>query len=216
MIRKSFELNEQTLSVIEEIGGHMPGGFFIYQAAEPETLIYANRAVLRIFGCADLEEFKTLTGFTFRGMVHPEDYRSISESLQQQIGKSEDAMDFIEYRIIRKDGEIRWVNDYGHYSETETYGGVYVVFISDITEKRAQRMKGNAIREGEKRALQEKLIRQEQHQKELNSMITARASDYRSIYHVDAVIASPTIYLDGKVQNWGTKLYKELGFIDMV
>ena len=185
MIRKSFELNEQTLSVIEEIGGHMPGGFFIYQAAEPETLIYANRAVLRIFGCADLEEFKTLTGFTFRGMVHPEDYRSISESLQQQIGKSEDAMDFIEYRIIRKDGEIRWVNDYGHYSETETYGGVYVVFISDITEKRAQRMKGNAIREGEKRALQEKLIRQEQHQKELNSMITAMASDYRSVYHVD-------------------------------
>ena len=37
----------------------------------------------------------------------------------------------------------------------------------------------------------------------------------RSIYHVDAVIASPTIYLDGKVQNWGTKLNKELGFIDM-
>ena len=38
MTRNSFELNEQTLSVIEEIGGHMPGGFFIYQAEEPETL----------------------------------------------------------------------------------------------------------------------------------------------------------------------------------
>lgn len=37
----------------------------------------------------------------------------------------------------------------------------------------------------------------------------------RSFYHVDAVIASPTIYLDGAVQNDGTILNKELGFIDM-
>ena len=29
------------------------------------------------------------------------------------------------------------------------------------------------------------------------------------------MIASPTIYLDGVVQNEGTKLNKELGFIDM-
>ena len=61
MNRNSFELNEQTLSVIEEIGGHMPGGFFIYQAEAPETLIYANRAVLNIYGCADLDDIVTTT-----------------------------------------------------------------------------------------------------------------------------------------------------------
>ena len=32
MAGKKFELTEDTLSVIEEIGGHMPGGFFIYKA----------------------------------------------------------------------------------------------------------------------------------------------------------------------------------------
>lgn len=41
-----FELNEQTLSVIEEPGGHMPGDFFIYKAEEPEDLLYANEALL--------------------------------------------------------------------------------------------------------------------------------------------------------------------------
>ncbi len=147
MSKKSFALTEQTLSIIEEIGGHMPGGFFIYRAEEPEELIYANKPVFEIFGCADLEEFKALTGFTFRGMVHPGDYHSISASIVDQIETSEDLMDHAEYRIIRKNGDVRWVDDYGHYTETKAYGGVYVVFISDITEKRALREEGTAIRD---------------------------------------------------------------------
>ena len=147
MIGKKFELTEDTLSIIEEIGGHMPGGFFMYKAAEPEELIYANKPVFEIFGCANLEEFKDLTGFTFKGMVHPDDYERISVSIVQQIGTSEDQMDYAEYRIIRKDGRIRWVDDYGHYCETKAYGGIYVVFISDITEKREQRETDKATRD---------------------------------------------------------------------
>ncbi len=147
MKNRGLVFNEQTLSIIEEIGGHMPGGFFIYLAKEPEKLIYANKAVFDIFGCADLEEFRTLTGFTFKGMVHPEDYHQISASIVRQIENSEDHMDYAEYRIIRKDGAERWVDDYGHYTETEAYGGVYVVFISDITEKRAKREEDSAVRD---------------------------------------------------------------------
>ena len=147
MVARGFELTEETLSVIEEIGGHMPGGFFIYKAEEPEELIYANKPVFDIFGCADMAEFRVLTGFTFRGMVHPEDYDSISASIVQQIDANEDHMDYAEYRITRKDGRIRWVDDYGHYCETKAYGGVYVVFISDITEKREQRETDKATRD---------------------------------------------------------------------
>lgn len=90
MNEKHFDLTEDTLPVVEEIGGHMPGGFFIYNAKEPEELIYANKPVFDIFGCADLAEFKALTGFTFRGMVHPEDYGRITASIAQQICASED------------------------------------------------------------------------------------------------------------------------------
>ena len=164
MMRNRFELNDQTLSVIEEIGSHMPGGFFIYQTEAPEKLIYANKAVFNIYGCADLEEFKSYTGFKFKGLVHPDDYQKVCDSIIQQINTSKDRMDYTEYRIIRRDGAVRWVDDYGHYTETETYGGIYVVFISDITEK---------------------VLSQEKHQKDLDSMITAMASDYRSVYHVD-------------------------------
>ncbi len=139
MAGKIFELTEETLSVIEEIGGHMPGGLFIYKADEPRELIYANQPVFDIYGCADLEEFRTLTGFMFRGMVHPEDYDRVCTSILQQISTNEDHMDYAEYRITRKDGKIRWVDDYGHFCQTKAYGEIYVVFISDITEKKEQR-----------------------------------------------------------------------------
>ena len=33
---------------------------------------------------------------------------------------------------------MRWVDDYGHFSQTKTHGGVYYVFISDITDKKVQ------------------------------------------------------------------------------
>ena len=147
MTGRMFELTEETLSVIEEIGGHMPGGFFIYQSKEPEELIYANKPVFDIFGCANQEEFRALTGYTFRGMVHPEDYERITCSITQQISESDDQMDYAEYRITRRDGTVRWVDDYGHYCETEAYGGIYVVFIWDITEKREQRETDKATRD---------------------------------------------------------------------
>ena len=147
MFEKNFELNEQTLSFVEALGSHMPGGFFIYKAEQPEELLYANKACVDIFGCDDLEDFKKLTGFTFKGMLHPEDYRAVSDSIVHQIENSDDNMDYVEYRIVRKDGAVRWVDDYGQYSETETYGGVYYVFISDITEKHEANEKATRMRD---------------------------------------------------------------------
>ena len=155
MFGKKFNLNEETIPVIEEIGSHMPGGFFIYKAEQPEELLYANKAVFDIFGCRDLEEFKELTGYTFRGMLHPDDYAQISSAITNQINDSDDQLDYVEYRIIRKDGSVRWVDDYGRYTETENYGGIYYVFISDITEKRLRLETDMAARQAVVEALSE-------------------------------------------------------------
>ena len=150
-----FELNEQTIPVVADIGSYMPGGFFIYKAGGNEELIYANKAVLNIFGCSDLDEFKELTGYTFKGMLHPDDYAQITDSINEQIAVNEDNLDYVEYRIIRKDGAVRWVDDYGHYTETEAYGGIYYVFISDITEKREKMEEDKAVRQAVIEALGE-------------------------------------------------------------
>ena len=146
MFGEHFEFNDNTLPIVEQIGFHMPGGFFIYKAEGDEELLYANRAVLDIFGCESLEEFKELTGYTFKGMLHPDDYIQISKSIKQQIDNNDDNLDYVEYRIIRKDGKIRWVDDYGHYTKTQAYGGIYYVFISDITDKKEQAESDKALR----------------------------------------------------------------------
>ena len=164
MFGQHFTFNEETMHIIEELGRHMPGGFFIYRAEKPEELLYANHAVLEIFGCRDLEEFKAHTGYTFQGMLYPDDYDAVSQSIDEQIADNEDRFDHVVYRIVRRDGSIRWVDDYGHYTNTEQLGGIYYVFISDITDQKT---------------------REERQTLEMSHMITAMASDYRCVYHVD-------------------------------
>ncbi len=133
----AYDFNEQTLDVLFWMGDNIPGGLFIYHTEEPYDLVYANHAVRGIYGCATLEEFKELTGFTFRGMVHPDDFDAIQSSIEQQIAVDTDGkQDYVEYRIVRKDGEERWVDDYGHIAHLPTYGDVFYVFITDVTEKR--------------------------------------------------------------------------------
>ncbi len=176
MFGKNFVLNEHTMGIIEEIGRHMPGGFFIYRAEGDEELIYANDAVISLFGCDDLEDFKKLTGYTFRGMLHPEDYATVKNSVNDQIRMSSEHIDHVEYRIVRKDGSVRWIDDYGHYTETDNYGGIYYVFIADITEQHD---------ETERNDLKERLISEQFRRQQQDKMITALASDYRSVYHID-------------------------------
>ncbi len=175
---KHFELNEHTMHIVEEIGRHMPGGFFIYRAGGDEELIYANKAVCRIFGCETLSEFRELTGYTFRGMILPEDYDELSASIAEQMKNSDEKLGYAEYHIKRKDGVVRFADGYGHFTETQFYGGIFYVFMSDITEKKEKAEHENKLLVKEVQAEQALRI-------QLDKMINALASDYRSVYHVD-------------------------------
>ncbi|MBQ6381374.1 MAG: response regulator [Clostridia bacterium] len=165
--RKEIFSQDSFGSALEWLGEQMPGGFFIYRASD-EEILYINKPALHIFGCERVEQFAEITGNTFKGMVYPEDYESIRNSINEQIQKNSiGKLDYVEYRIVRRDGAIRWLEDYGHYHDNGESGGVYYVFISDITEKREQFEMVQDVREQQDR------------------MITALASDYRSVYHID-------------------------------
>lgn len=124
----------------------MPGGFLIYYAEHEEKIIYANKALLRLFQCSSFQDFQELTGNSFRGIVHPEDYDRVEMSIWEQIAESQYDFDYVEYRIIRKDGTIGWVEDYGHYVRSDSAGGIFYVFIGDATEKHhRQQMERNAL-----------------------------------------------------------------------
>lgn len=170
MLMSEKQQDMKTVIFFKKIMDEMPGGFFIYRADGDEELIYANAAMLRIFGCDTMEEFQELTGNSFKGIVHPEDLDEVEKSIWQQIRLSHYDLDYVEYRIIRKDGEIRWVEDYGHFIHSEK-GDFFYVFAGDATEKKRRREK-----EHEK-------FRQEQLRR--GGIIEALSGDYESIFYVD-------------------------------
>lgn len=137
----SLLLSDETFPVIEQITMGMPGGFFIYHADGDEELIYANKALIHMYGCRDLEEFQEFTGYRFPGLVHPDDLEMVEKEIKTQISGSEDKLDYVEYRFLRKDGSVRWVEDYGHFVHTDLYGDVFYVFMEDATERYLERQR---------------------------------------------------------------------------
>ncbi len=152
--------------------------------------------MLKIFRCNDLAEFKRHTGNSFKGVVHANDLDTVEKSISEQIANSPECLDYVEYRIVRKDGIVRWVEDYGHYIHSETAGNFYYVFISDATEKVTRRMAETAtiINAGKQKEQQlqnliqeydreRKLIRQEHLQR--LEVIEGLSVNYDSILYAD-------------------------------
>lgn len=130
------EEEERRHTRMAESLANMSDGFFIYRALEDEHILYANPAVMDIFGCASMRELLDHVQSSFRGMVHPEDLARVEWEIQNQIRNSDGNMDYVQYRIIRRDGEIRWVDDCGHL-ENSKWGEehrLFYVFIRDITD----------------------------------------------------------------------------------
>ena len=69
-------------------------------------------------------------------MVHPDDLERIENEIGEQIGQSQRKMDYVEYRITRKDGSVIWVDDYGHLVKDEKQGSIFYVFISESKDQR--------------------------------------------------------------------------------
>ncbi len=136
--------NIQTAYEAVKFMDEMPGGFLIYHADDNEQIIYANKALLRIFQCSTLQEFRKITNNSFQGIVYPEDLDEVEQSIKEQISASQYDLDYVEYRIIRKDGSLRWIEDYGHYIYSEFAGGIFYVFIGDATEKKKKHLEEKA------------------------------------------------------------------------
>ena len=163
---------------IDDIVQGIPGGFFIYRAGGGEELLYANDAMLHLFRCDTLEEFRALTGNSFKGIVHPEDLERVEQYIDRQIDSDSSALDYVEYRIIRKDGEICWVEDFGHLVHDEKQGDLFYVFISDITE-RIRRLNRERIIHQE--MIEEASSREQRYME----MIQALSRDYTNVYWVN-------------------------------
>ena len=130
----------------------MSDGFFIYRADAEERILFANPKAVHLFGCQTATEFRELTSNTFPGLVYPEDIKRVQWEIHSQVKESDRNMDYIRYRIIRKDGEIRWIDDIGHMETSEFMDGpkMFYVFISDVTDEMTEAEKEYLIAESKR------------------------------------------------------------------
>ena len=125
----------QTIRLME----HMPGGFLLCRADGSEEILFANRALLRIFQCSTPEELREAANGSFRGLVHPGDVAAVKERAQRQVDAGQLDLDCAEYRVIRRDGAVRWVEARGHFVRSTHSGSYFYVFMTDSTEQRLDR-----------------------------------------------------------------------------
>lgn len=110
----------------------LPGGIFRYAADREEKIDFVSQGLLELYGYTE-DEFRRATNNCFGGMVYPEDLERVQREIREQIAK--DINDQVTYRIVRKDGTIRWVEDRGKIIMDPDGKCWFYVVLLDITEK---------------------------------------------------------------------------------
>ncbi len=111
----------------------MPGGLFRYRADGKEELDYVSQGLVEMFGCESADDFRALVGNSFQGIVLPEDLERVQSEIESQIAV--DQTDSVTYRIRRKDGEVRWIEDRGRLVVDSKGVAWFYVSVLDITDK---------------------------------------------------------------------------------
>ena len=109
-------------------------GFWIVEPA-PLRPLYINKAFSQIFGL-DMEALRE-NPWLFVERIHPEERALEVASFKQWAADDTEDVYFGEYRIVRADGQIRWIRDRG--SKLRDAGGkIYRLqgIVEDITDQR--------------------------------------------------------------------------------
>ena len=123
--------------ISNQVAENTPGGFFIYAAEENDQFFFINKNMLRMLGYT-LAEFQIKFHNRFRNMIYAEDRETTLQSIEEQI-KQNGQFDSVDYRIEKKDGELIWVHDEGHYIVDSAGRPWFYVTIYDMSKAVTER-----------------------------------------------------------------------------
>ena len=122
-------------SILEHAMDGMPGGVLVYRADETEEILYANSWLIHTLGCLDMDDFMAVTGGTFKSFVHPCDAEKVEKNIERQISSGADVFDYVNYRIVTKDGTVKTMEEFGHRLQVPGIGPVFYVFFLDSSAR---------------------------------------------------------------------------------
>lgn len=118
------------LGNVEEILNCHISGFHQYVLTQPVHLVFVSQNFCELLGCTK-EELLSENADLYEAFVHPADRKRYSDFLHTLAQKEQTAS--LRYRIVRKDGEVRYVSDTvtAKRLENDTLAGDSV--LTDIT-----------------------------------------------------------------------------------
>ncbi len=103
----------------------------------PPRLVFANRAVAEILGYT-VDELLSLSAEKTPSLIHPEDQDTFFQRYAQRL-QGLPAPPHYQFRAIRQDGEVRWVELHASRIEYGREPAVQAVFVDVTDQKQAER-----------------------------------------------------------------------------
>lgn len=118
---------------LNDISTNLPSAFIIYRAdPTDDELLYANREMLRLTGCDDIQSFFDYTKRSFRNLVAPSEQDSVQTSVWTQVNADCADIDaYVRFSLVRHNGSLVEVLGHGRIVEHSSYGRLFYVLIED-------------------------------------------------------------------------------------
>lgn len=132
------QLNQQNLAHREQLNNileNVPGVIYRCLCKKEWPVVMISSAIYNLIGY-HREEFLGENGIPFLRMVHPGDRQRVEDIVKNAVDHQTKYE--VDYRLITKEGAVRWVSEMGKGLFSEEDGVWYVDgVISDITERKA-------------------------------------------------------------------------------
>ncbi|WP_414754315.1 EAL domain-containing protein [Anabaena sp. CCY 9910] len=101
-------------------------------AADTFEMLYLNSAVVQVYG-RSVDEFYDNSKLWFE-LIHPEDQQRVSQSIKPLLANGSHEL---EYRILRQDGQVRWLYNHSHVIYDAVGQPIRIEGVAtDITERK--------------------------------------------------------------------------------
>lgn len=127
-----MEIRKQFGFALKDVSENLPGAFIIYKADKTnDEIFFANRELIRLTGCKNLDEMLAYTKKSFRNLVQADEQDMIEKSIWKQIEDGH-SNDYIYFHMKKADGTFLPVLDHGRIVDSSRYGKVFYVLILDL------------------------------------------------------------------------------------